>query len=79
MFQNYFNNLKDPQNYNYFHYKLFDVNGEEISTLSSYQNNTKINLFKNESSSKSDKDSDSNSNNSNSNNSNSNSNSYKTK
>ena len=68
MFQNYFNNLKDPQSYNYFHYKLFDVNGEEISNLSSYQNITKINLFKNEESSKSDKDSDSNSNsNSNSN------------
>ena len=49
MFQNYFNNLKDPQGYNYFHYKLFDVNGEEISTLTSYQNITKINLFKNES------------------------------
>ena len=79
MFQNYFNNLKDPQNYNYFHYKLFDVNGEDISNLTSYQNNTKINLFKNESSSKSDKDSDSNSgsnsnSNSNSNNSNSNKN-----
>jgi E3 ubiquitin-protein ligase HUWE1 len=71
MFQNYFNNLKDPQSYNYFHYKLFDVNGEEISNLSSYQNITKINLFKNEESSKSDKDSDSNSNsNSNSNNTN---------
>ena len=69
MFQNYFNNLKDPQSYNYFHYKLFDVNGEEISNLSSYQNITKINLFKNEESSKSDKDSDSNSN-SNSNNTN---------
>ena len=73
MFQNYFNNLKDPQSYNYFHYKLFDVNGEEISNLSSYQNITKINLFKNEESSKSDKDSgsDSNSNSNNSNKSNS--------
>ena len=81
MFQNYFNNLKDPQSYNYFHYKLFDVNGEEISNLSSYQNITKINLFKNEKSSKSDKDSgsDSNSNSNNSNKNKSSSSSQKTK
>ena len=64
MFQNYFNNtLKNPKEYNYFHYKLFDVNGEEISKLSSYQNISKVKLFKSDNeTSKSDKDSDSNSN-----------------
>jgi hypothetical protein len=62
MFQNYFNNtLKNPKEYNYFHYKLFDVNGEEISKLSSYQNITKVPLFKSDSD-KSEKDSNSDSN-----------------
>ena len=64
MFQNYFNNtLKNPKEYNYFHYKLFDVKGGEISKLSSYQNISKVKLFKSDNeTSKSDKDSDSNSN-----------------
>lgn len=34
--------------YNYFQYKLFDINGEELSDLSPYQNNSKLNLFKSE-------------------------------
>ena len=67
IFQNYFNNhLKNPLNENCSHYKLFDVNGEEISNLSSYQNVIKIPLFKSDTS-KSEKDSNSDSNNSNSN------------
>ena len=68
LFQDYFNNcIKNPKFYSYFHYKLFDINGEEASSLSSYQNTTKINLFKNETdTSTNDKDSDHSSNNSNS-------------
>ena len=68
LFQDYFNNcIKNPKFYSYFHYKLFDINGEEASALSSYQNTTKIHLFKNETdTSTSDKDSDHSSNNSNS-------------
>ena len=49
LFQNYFNNcLKNPKTDKIFnnHLNLFDVNGEEISNLCSYQNITKINLFK---------------------------------
>ena len=49
LFQNYFNNcLKNPKTDKIFnnHLNLFDVNGEEISNLCSYQNKTKINLFK---------------------------------
>lgn len=68
LFQDYFNNyIKNPKFYSYFHYKLFDINGEEASSLSSYQNTTKIHLFKAETdTSTSDKDSDHSSNNSNS-------------
>lgn len=68
LFQDYFNNcIKNPKFYSYFHYKLFDINGEEASSLSSYQNTTKVHLFKSETdSSTSDKDSDHSSNNSNS-------------
>ena len=68
IFQDYFNNcIKNPKFYSYFHYKLFDINGEEASSLSSYQNTTKIPLFKNETdTSTSDKDSEHSSNNSNS-------------
>ena len=65
IFQNYFNNtLKNPKEYNNFHYRLFDIHGEEISNLSSYQNISKINLFtkENKKINKSEKDSDSNSN-----------------
>ena len=35
-------------NYNYFQYKLFDITGDELSVLSPYQNNSKLNLFKSE-------------------------------
>ena len=59
-FQEYFNNsIQNPNFFSFFHFKLFDINGEEASTLSSYQNTTKITLFKSETeSSSSDKDSD---------------------
>lgn len=68
LFQDYFNNcIKNPKFYSYFHYKLFDINGEEASSLSSYQNTTKVHLFKSETdNSTSDKASDHSSNNSNS-------------
>ena len=48
-YKDYFiNHIKDPMTYNYFQYKLFDINGEELSDLSPYQNNSKLNLFKSE-------------------------------
>lgn len=55
---NIFNNLHKtesgsfinrPNMYNYFYYKLFDFNGEDLSqldSLSSYQNVAKVKLFK---------------------------------
>ena len=62
LFQNLFNNyLKNPKKNENNHYKLYDVNGEEISKLSSYQNITKVSLFKSDSD-KSEKDSNSDSN-----------------
>ncbi len=62
LFQNLFNNyLKNPKKNENNHYKLYDVNGEEISKLSSYQNITKVPLFKSDSD-KSEKDSNSDSN-----------------
>lgn len=66
-FQDYFNNsIQNPKFFSFFHFKLFDINGEDASTLSSYQNTTKITLFKPETeSSSSDKDSDHSSNQSN--------------
>lgn len=58
MYNNYFNeHIKEPKMYNYFHYKLFDINGEEITKMSQYQNTTKTNLFQSETASTSDKDS----------------------
>ena len=48
-FKKYFiNHIKDPHTYNYFQYKLFDITGDELSVLSPYQNNSKLNLFKSE-------------------------------
>ena len=46
-FQNYFNNnIINPLTYNYFHYKLFDSYGEEISKLEPYsKTKEKIKLF----------------------------------
>ena len=46
-FQNYFNNnIINPLTYNYFHYKLFDSFGEEISKLEPYsKTKEKIKLF----------------------------------
>ena len=64
LFENLFNNcLKNPKIENKFnnHLNLFDVNGEEIQNLSSYQNITKINLFKSNNNKK-EKDSNSDSN-----------------
>ena len=64
LFQNYFNNcLKNPKTETIInnHLNLFDVNGEEISNLCSYQNITKINLFKSNNNKK-EKDSNSDSN-----------------
>jgi RNA recognition motif-containing protein len=47
-FQNYFNNnLVNPLTYNYFHYKLFDSHGDELSKLKHYDNSTKLSLFQN--------------------------------
>lgn len=38
--------ISKPLPYNYFHYKLFDSNGEEVTGLvSSYKNNEKMQLF----------------------------------
>ena len=46
-FQEYFNNkILNPLSYNYFHYKLFDSNGEDLTKLNSYNKNiNKIRLF----------------------------------
>ena len=45
-FQNYFNNcITNMQNYNYFHYKLFDSKGEELTKLKLYKNSNKIRVF----------------------------------
>jgi hypothetical protein len=46
-FQDYFNNhIKNPSSYNYFHYKLFDSKGEEVTKLNNYNKNIgKIRLF----------------------------------
>ena len=46
-FQDYFNNkILNPSSYNYFHYKLFDSNGEDVTRLNTYNNNiNKIRLF----------------------------------
>ena len=46
-FQDYFNNcIKKPSSYNYFHYKLFDSNGDEITKLNNYNKKIgKIRLF----------------------------------
>ena len=39
-FQKYFNDtIKNPSWYNYFHYKLFDNCGEEVSKLNNYAKN----------------------------------------
>ena len=48
-FQNYFQNIIiNPSTYNYFHYKLFDSRGIELSKLKNYNNSSKITLFSNE-------------------------------
>lgn len=58
IYNNYFKeNIKDPKIYNYFHYKLFDVNGEEITKMPQYQNTAKTNLFQSETVTSRDKDS----------------------
>ena len=46
-FINYFNDtIKNPYLYKYFHYKLFDQNGEEVTGIvSSYKNREKTQLF----------------------------------
>lgn len=45
-FQNYFNNcITNMQNYNYFHYKLFDSTGKELTKLKLYKNSNKIRVF----------------------------------
>ncbi len=46
-FQDYFNKyIKNPSWYNYFHYKLFDFRGKDISNLNNYKiNSEKIKLF----------------------------------
>ena len=47
-FQNYFQNIIiNPSTYNYFHYKLFDTRGNELSKLKNYNNSSKIILFSN--------------------------------
>ena len=49
LFQNIFNNcLKDPKNIDSYHFKLLDINGEELSKLNTYQNVKKIKLFRND-------------------------------
>lgn len=50
-FNNYFNEcITNPSCYNYFHYKLFDSNGEEVNGLvSSYKNKEKVKLFREDS------------------------------
>ena len=59
-FQDYFNKyINNPSWYKYFHYKLFDIEGTDLSKLSSYiKNNEKIKLFPEE---RDDKSSNSNS------------------
>ena len=48
-FQNYFQNIIiNPSTYNYFHYKLFDTRGNELSKLKNYNNSSKIILFSKE-------------------------------
>ena len=48
-FQNYFHNIIiNPSTYNYFHYKLFDIKGNELSKLKTYNNYSKILLFSDE-------------------------------
>lgn len=79
LFENYFNNyIMNPKLNAHNKFRLFDINGEDASILSTYQNTTRVKLFKIESegSSTSDKDSDNSIKNSrpNSNNSNNNSN-----
>ena len=79
LFENYFNNyIMNPKLNAHNKFRLFDINGEDASVLSTYQNTTRVKLFKVESegSSTSDKDSDNSIKNSrpNSNNSNNNSN-----
>lgn len=45
-FQYYFNNcISTAQPYNYFHYKLFDSKGDELTKLKLYQNSNKIRVF----------------------------------
>ena len=46
-FQDYFNKyIKNPSWYNYFHYKLFDFGGKDVSNLNNYKINAeKIKLF----------------------------------
>ena len=45
-FQYYFNNcISTAQPYNYFHYKLFDSKGDELTKLKLYQNSNKIKVF----------------------------------
>ena len=46
-FQDYFNKyIKNPSWYNYFHYKLFDFGGKDVSNLNNYKiNSEKIKLF----------------------------------
>lgn len=46
-FQDFFNKkIVNPSSYNYFHYKLFDSNGEDITKLNPYNKNLgKIRLF----------------------------------
>jgi hypothetical protein len=65
-FQDYFNNkILNPSSYNYFHYKLFDTNGEDVTKLNSYNKNiNKIRLFPEEMDDSFEKNKKSNSNNS---------------
>ena len=61
LFENYFNNyIMNPKLNAHNKFRLFDINGEDASILSTYQNTTRVKLFKIESegSSTSDKDSD---------------------
>ena len=46
LFEDYFNNhIKDPKLNFHNKFQLFDINGEDASTLSAYQNTTKVKLF----------------------------------
>lgn len=51
LFEDYFNNhIKDPKLNFHNKFQLLDINGEDASTLSAYQNTTKVKLFNSETS-----------------------------